>query len=165
MEKSVPEPEVILNKIKHWCAEGEHCSQEVAQRLSKLGYPSHEIPKALALLKKEKFVDDERYARAFARGKFRNLKWGRRKIIAGLRARNVDKTFIALAMEEISEKEYTALIKKEIQKKLKFLSNKDSKSQKAAILRFAISRGYEPEIVNQILGNTLEDDFTNDNNL
>jgi regulatory protein len=161
MEKSVPEPAVILNKIRRWCADGEHCSREVIQRLSGWGYPPDQIQDALVSLQKEGYVDDERYARAFVRGKFHNLKWGRLKIAAGLRAQEIDKTLIASAMDEISDEEYLAVVEKEIRKKKASLKNRDLRAQKAALLRFAASRGYEAELVSRILRNDMEEENLN----
>lgn len=161
MEKPIHEPAVMLNKIRRWCAHSEHSSREVIQRLLGWGYPFDEIPVALATLQKEGYVDDERYARAYVRGKFHNLKWGRLKIAAGLRAQGLNKTLIASAMDEISDEEYMAVVAKEIRKKKASLKNRDLRAQKAALLRFAASRGYEAELVSRILGNDLEEENIN----
>ncbi len=161
MEKSVPDPAVILNKIRRWCADSEHCSREVIHRLSGWGYPPDQIQDALVILQKEGFLDDERYARAYVRGKFHNLKWGRLKIAAGLHAQGIDKTLITSAMDEISDEEYKAVVEKEIRKKKASLKNRDFRAQKAALLRFAASRGYEAGLVSRILGNDREEGSIN----
>lgn len=161
MQKPIAEPAVILEKVRQWCASSERCSREAERKLLQWGYPAAKIREALRQLQNEGFVDDERYARAFARGKFHNLKWGRLKIAAELKARGLDSGLIQTALEEIPEEEYRTLVEKELQKKMASLKTNDSWSQKAAILRFAASRGYEAHLVKQILGDIADEEFNN----
>ncbi|MEJ5304061.1 MAG: RecX family transcriptional regulator [Bacteroidales bacterium] len=163
MDTTAPDPEVILEKLRQWCAASEHCSRDVAIKLQRLHFPADKVEDAIATLRKEGFIDDERFARAFVRGKFQNLKWGRQKIANELRARGFDKCLIDLAMEEIQEEEYFGVVEKEINKKLNSLKNRDSLSQKAALLRFASSRGYELSLVSRILKNPDIEYFNNTN--
>lgn len=163
MDSTAPNPDVILEKIRHWCAASEHCSRDVVIKLQQLHFPSDKVEDALATLRKEGFINDERFARAFVRGKFHNLKWGRQKIVNELRARGLDKSLIDQAMEEIQEEEYCSILGKEINKKLRSIKNKDFLSQKAALLRFASSRGYEFSLVSRILKKTEVEYFNNTN--
>lgn len=112
-------------------------------------------------MQKEGFVDDERYARAFARGKFHNLKWGKVKIAVELKARGLSSPLIQTALEEIPEEEYKALVEKEMHKKMASLITKDPWSLRAALLRFAASRGYEAPLVYQILGEPSDEEIIN----
>ncbi|MGC8864961.1 MAG: regulatory protein RecX [Bacteroidales bacterium] len=161
LQKPIAEPTVILEKVRQWCASSERCTREVERKLLQWGYPATKTKDAIDQLKKEGFVDDERYARAFARGKFHNLKWGKLKIVAELKARGLTTTIIQAALEEIPEEEYRALVEKELYKKKASLKTSDNWSQRAALLRFAASRGYESTLVNRILGASNDEEFNN----
>lgn len=159
MQKPIAEPAVILDKVRRWCASSERCTREAERKLMQWGYPAEKIQQALHQLQKEGFIDDERYARAFARGKFHNLKWGRLKIAAELKGRGLTPTLIQTALEEISEEEYRALVEKELHKKRASLKNKDDGARRATLLRFAASRGYEAALVRQILGDLVDEEY------
>lgn len=163
LQKPNAEPAVILEKVRQWCASSERCTREAERKLMQWGYPAEKIQEALRQLQKEGFVDDERFARAFARGKFHNLKWGRMKIAAELKARGLDSGLVQIALEEIPEEEYRALVEKELHKKMASLITKDRWSLRAAVLRFAASRGYEAPVVYQILDDPSDEEIINQN--
>ena len=107
------EKEELYKKISKYCAYQERCRSEVMTKMRHIGADSRQCTEMLVILEQEGFVDDERYARAYVRGKFRINGWGRLKIRNGLRAKLIDSSLIETAIkEEINEEEYMELLKK-----------------------------------------------------
>ncbi|MCM1531108.1 MAG: RecX family transcriptional regulator [Bacteroides sp.] len=125
--------ENLYAKISRYCAYQERSSGEVRQKLRLLGADSDTSRKLLQRLLDDNFVNEERFARAYVRGKFRINGWGRLKIRNGLRAKGVDEKLIQTALrEEISENEYAALLQRTV-------TEKGPKT--------ALSRGFEPSLI------------------
>ena len=76
--------EEALNRVAAYCSAAEHCRAEVSDKLQKWGIAYDAIERILARLEAEKYIDDERYCRAFIGDKFRFAKWGKMKIGQGL---------------------------------------------------------------------------------
>ena len=131
MEK--PSLENLYAKISRYCAYQERSSGEVRQKLRLLGADSETSQKLLERLADDNFINEERFARAYVRGKFRINGWGRLKIKNGLRAKGVDESLIRAALaEEINEKEYAALLQRTV-------------TEKGPTT--ALSRGFEPSLI------------------
>ena len=97
----------ILNKIFKYCAYQERCRQEVERKLKALGAFASDVEEIMAYLEEEGFLNEERYARAFAGGKFRVKRWGRLKIRQELRKKRIDEDLIDHAIQwEIPETDY-----------------------------------------------------------
>jgi len=97
----------------------------------------------------QKFVDERRYTEAFVRDKLRFNKWGRVKIAYMLRSQNIDKEIITDVLAEIDETEYQQILSNELQKKFKSIRQGNFFEISGKLFRFAASRGFEPEIVNE----------------
>ena len=93
-------------------------------------------------LKKEKYVDDRRYAIAFVRDKYRFNQWGRVKIAQSLRLKHIDSESISLAMEGIDEREYHEILLSLLRKKLPAIKAKNGYERNGKLIRFAASHGY-----------------------
>jgi regulatory protein len=129
-----------LNQLKKYCAYQERCQQEIRQKLAKWPLTKEEQEFVIAELISEGYLNEERFARSFARGKFKIKKWGRKKIVYSLRSKGISEYCIRLGLQEISVSEYEALIRSEIHK----YSRKYSKQ---ALMRLLISHGFEPELL------------------
>ena len=127
------EKEELYKKISKYCAYQERCRSEVRTKLRQSGASPQSIEAILARLEQEGYLDEERFARAYVRGKFRINGWGRLKIRNGLRAKLIDSSLIETAIkEEINEEEYIELLKK-------ILASKGQQT--------AFSRGFEPSLI------------------
>jgi regulatory protein len=148
--KEIPgnDEEVIFRKAADYCAASEHCISEVRQKLVYWKAESSSIEDILSKLIKQGFIDEKRYAGSFARGKFRNLKWGRIKIRFELKKKQINTALISAAIREINEKEYLECINDLITKKFKSLGG-TTPENKVKVMRFLASKGFEPEIVNE----------------
>ena len=103
----------------------------------------------LETLKEEKYVDDRRYAEAYAREKSAIAGWGGIKIRYMLSAKGIDKETISLALEEIDERKADDRLQKLIENKCRTL--KDDPQWKMKVLRFALGRGYSYDEINKVL--------------
>jgi len=139
--------EVALAKLQKYCAYQERCHKEVRSKLLTLKVYGDELEEIISELIDDNFLNEERYACTYARGKFRMKKWGRNKIKQSLKFNYVSTYCIKKAMEEIDEEEYLttlkAILQKQIEKNAKY---KDIVARHKAI-QYAISRGYEASIV------------------
>lgn len=138
-----------------YCAGAEHCNQDVKLKLKQAKVEGKDINTILKKLNDEGYIDEMRFAKAFVRGKFRNNKWGRLMIQSELRKKNIPAAIIKSALGEIKEEDYKNTLQSLINNKLKLLGGKTiENSQKAA--RYALSKGFEPELIFRILGNIDE---------
>ena len=103
-------------KIEHYCAYQERCHKEVVDKLRSMGIYQEERDRILGHLIEENYLNETRFAQAFARGKFRIKKWGRNRIIGELQQRNISDYNLKKGLAEIEESEYletlTVLAKK-----------------------------------------------------
>nr|HPR30119.1 RecX family transcriptional regulator [Chitinophagales bacterium] len=95
----------ILNKLRHYCAYQERCHEEVRTKLLSLKVYGDRLEEVISQLVQEDFLNEERYAKAYAGGKFRMQKWGRERIRKELRFRKISEYCIRQAMEEIPEED------------------------------------------------------------
>ena len=138
-------PDEILHKMEHFCAYRERCPKEVRQKLAELGASGEIAAQILQVLQTDKFFDEERFAGAYARGKFRNNDWGKVKIRLELKSRDINWQIIEQALESIDESEYEAVLEKLTRKKLAQLRSDPKAFEKtAATLARA---GFETELI------------------
>lgn len=137
----------IYQKISRYCAYRERSEEEVVQKLKQLGATGNDIRQNLLLLKAENFIDNNRFAFAFVRGKFNNNKWGRLKIKAALQQKGVDKAIIAEALQQIDEHEYSATLRRVLAKKAALIKAETPAKARASLMRFAYSKGFEPGLI------------------
>lgn len=141
-------------KAASYCAYQERTQQEVRDKLYSYGLYSDEVEDVLTDLITENYVNEERYAKAFAGGKFRLKHWGKRKIAYALQQKKISTYCIDQALKEISDDEYESEIKKLLNKKsseltgeIYFVKNKTA--------QFLIGKGYESEIVWSLINELL----------
>jgi len=97
----------------------------------------------------QKFIDERRYTEAFVKDKLRFNKWGRVKIAYMLRLQNIDKETVMSVLSEIDEAEYQQILTDELQKKHRSIRKGNSFETSGKLFRFAASRGFEPEMINE----------------
>jgi regulatory protein len=150
-EKGYISREDALARLQRYCAYQDRCHQEARGKLLDLGVYGDDLEAVMAELISEGFLNEERYARSFARGKFRLKGWGRVRIRQELKNRQVSDYCIRKAMEEIGEEEYLETLRSMLDRKADAMKNVDEFQVKAKLSRFAIGRGFEPELVWQAL--------------
>lgn len=146
-QKKIYTKDQAIKKASDYCAFQERSQQEVRDKLYSWGLHSEDVENVIAVLISEGFINEERFAKAFAGGKFRIKKWGRIKIKNELKLRKISEYCIRKAMEEINEREYIKSLKEIIDKKSKIIKENNSFKKAARIASYCISRGYESELV------------------
>ena len=138
-------------KIQAYCAYQERCHMEVKMKLKSWGLIQEAIDLLILELIEFNFLDEERYARSFARGKFRIKKWGKIKIRTALKKRDVYFKCIDLAMLEIDDKTYLNTLKELLQKKNDILKETNLYKRKMKLISYLVTRGYEYDLIHDAL--------------
>lgn len=143
-------------KIEAYCAYQDRCHSEVSNKLSQWGIVGEQKDQLIADLIVNRFLDEERFAESFVSGKFRIKRWGRIKIRQHLKAKFVPEYCIKKAINQIDNEEYLSTLKALLEKKLVELSSQpNSYEKKAKILRYLASKGYEQDLVYDVVNELL----------
>ncbi len=140
-------PFLALDKMKNWCAYQERSQNEARQKLYEFKLESEQTEAIIIELISENYLNEERFAMAFASGKFRIKQWGRIKIKMALRQHKISDYCIKKALEGINEVEYEKTLIKVIEKKLNLTKGGDQRKRFYAVSNYAISRGFESDFV------------------
>ena len=146
-EKKYTSKEDALTKLQRYCAYQDRCHKEVRSKLLELGVYGDDLEEVISDLIQENFLNEERFARSFARGKFRIKKWGRIRIRQELKMRDISAYCLRKAVTEIEEEDYLESLQKVLKKKDGLLKEKDEFKRKNKLVKYAISRGYETHLV------------------
>jgi regulatory protein len=136
-----------FHKIKNWCAYQERSQHETRQKLYAYGLHEEAVEEIISNLIGENFLNEERFAMAFASGKFRIKQWGKNKIKIELRKHKTSDYCMNKALKSIDPDEYLKTITKVIEKKKKLLKSGDTRKQFYSILNYLVSRGFESDLV------------------
>ncbi len=137
----------ILERARRFCAYRERASTEVILKLKEWKTGPGQTDAIVADLKNENFLDDRRFAEAFVRGKFGIKKWGRLRIKVELRRKGISEELISNALSAIDEDEYEAVLRSVIEKKAGSLENPQSAAARQKIIRYALSKGFETDLI------------------
>ncbi len=141
----------VLQKLRHYCAYQERCHSEVAFKCRELGLRGSDIDEAIAGLIADNFLNEERFAKAFAGGKFRTKHWGRRKIVMELQQRQVSPYCIKKGLQEIDDADYRATLEKLAEKKYASLEGEHPLKQQLKTIQYLLQRGFEPDLAQAAL--------------
>ncbi|MCP9613077.1 regulatory protein RecX [Coprobacter tertius] len=144
-----------LHRLAALCSTSEQCESDLRSKLSRWEIDTHDQDSIIVRLRKERFFDEIRYCRGFANDKFKFNKWGKIKIAYALKQKGINDTYIKEALENIDDKAYCNLLSDILILKKKEYRGNDIYTQKAKLFRFAASRGFETEIINNILKKIL----------
>ncbi len=139
--------EALTEKARRYCAYRERCTREVEEKLLRLGADRHATGQVIRALREEDFLDDQRYASIFVRGKFRQNGWGKVKIKAALRAKNIPEDHIRQALEEIDGDAYIQKLRTLMTQKRQTLKPRNEEDLRAKTAAYCIQKGYEPALV------------------
>lgn len=140
-------PKQAFLKLAKYCAYQERCHDEVVQKLREYGVYGDDAQGVILQLIEQNFLNEERFARAFAGGKFRTKKWGRMKIMQALKVRNISSYCMRKAMEEIPEGDYKETMQKLAIEKSKTIRDKNPLLKNKKLAAYLIQKGYEPDLV------------------
>ena len=155
MKRSTPEE--AKRKILHYCAYQERAHKHVKNKLYDLGLYTSEVNELLSYLITEGFLNEERYAKTFVGSKFRLKKWGRLKIIRELERDDLTTNCIQIGLREIDESDYQKTLLEIVRKRSGQLDEANPFVRRNKVARFAIQKGFEPELVWQEVKKLLPD--------
>lgn len=137
----------ILKKVYSYCAYQDRSEKQVREKLAALEAPEEWIPDILETVKREKFLDEKRFAISYTRGRFFQKGWGRFKIARGLASHDIDEKITEEAMGEIPIEEYLQAVRDLIVQKRSSLEGQDGPLAMDKTYQFLLSRGFEPDII------------------
>jgi regulatory protein len=146
-----------LEKARNYCAYQERCQQEVIEKLKSFKLNKDEMDYVLLLLIQGNYLNEERFARAYASGKFRIKKWGKRKIAFHLGSKGLTKKCIELGLSEIDNDEYFETLNQLVSSKLETTHEPNPYKKKSKIYSYLYGRGYESNLINEIFQDKFED--------
>lgn len=144
-------------KIQRYCAYQERSHQEVRSKLFDYGLHSGEVDDLLTSLITEGFLNEERFAKAYAGGKFRIKKWGKLKIQRELERRGLTNNCISRGIKEIDPSDYSRTLKQLLVRKIRETAGDNLFTKRQKVARFAIAKGYEPELVWEMVRDLMPD--------
>ncbi len=136
--------EEALKKLEHYCAYQDRCHSEVRSKLLDLGIYGDELERVITDLIDNDFLNEQRFAESYARGKHRMKKWGRYKITSHLKFKKVSAYCIKKGLQQIDEEEYIEMLEVILSKRL---GDNPSFAEVGKAAKFAISKGYESPLV------------------
>ena len=148
--KEISEQEAYL-RLAAFCAQAEHCQQEMRDKMKRWNVDETVQNRIIDRLIKERYIDDERYARAFVKDKIRYNKWGRRKVQQALWQKHIDDDIQQRVLDEIDEKEYLDVLLPLLKQKRKSTKADSDYELNQKLVRFALGRGFTYDLIHQCL--------------
>ncbi len=158
--KEITEQEA-LQKLSALCAQSEHSSGEMTEKMRKWGIAEDVQARIMARLTVEKYVDDTRFSQFFINDKIKYNKWGRRKIEQALWQKGIDRSIYEPILDDIPDEEYIAVLRPLIKSKWKTIKAITEYERSMKLIKFAMSRGFEYSIIKKCVdgaADLLEDD-------
>lgn len=150
MTKEKTEQEAYL-QLAAMCAQAEHCEQEMRDKMKRWGVEPDAQDRVVARLVKERYIDNERYVRAFVKDKIRYNKWGRRKVMQALWMKRIDDDIQHRVLDEIDDKEYIDVLIPLLKQKRKTIKAKSDYELNQKLVRFALGRGFDFGVIRQCM--------------
>ena len=144
-------PEWVLSKMQQFCAYQERSMFDVENKLYTFHLQEDIYESIIIKLKKENYLNEERFAKVFASGKLRINKWGKNKIYKTLQQKMVPELFILEGLNEIDDREYISILRNVISKKSKELTETDFVKRNQKLAKFAASKGFELNLIWDVL--------------
>tara|TARA_R100000935_G_scaffold45043_1_gene68104 strand:- start:4493 stop:4975 length:483 start_codon:yes stop_codon:yes gene_type:complete len=138
-------------KLMQFCAYRDRSQKEVQEKLREMRMIPEACEQITIQLMRENFLNEERFARSFVRGKFRIKKWGRIKIKQELKLRDISETLIKIAFTEIDESEYFETLENVAKKKLKLIKESNPYKGKQKLIAYLQQRGFEIPLILEVL--------------
>jgi len=142
-----------LTKAMQICSRKEQCVSDINEKLLKWDVEEADARKIISLLVKDGFINEERYIGYYINDKLFINKWGKRKVLYTLKMKKIPEASIQNMLANVDESKYREMIFKEIRKKKKTIKGGNHFQVKSKLFNFGASRGYEPELTNDVIRN------------
>ena len=150
MKRQITEEEAKI-KLSTLCAGAEHCTGEMTDKLQKWNIPETGQTRIMEYLIQNKFVDDERFCRAFIKDKIKYNGWGQKRIEQALFMKHVDKSIYQPILEDIPDEMYINVLRPLIKQKWKSIKAKNDYERSMKLIKFAMGRGFSYDIIRQCI--------------
>ncbi len=144
-------------KLADLCARGEHCQHEMTEKMRQWGISEEEQAQVMERLTKERYVDDERFTRAFVNDKIRYNKWGRRKVEQALWQKRIDDGIAQSVLDAVDNEEYVAILEPMLKQKSKSIRAESDYERRMKLTKWAVGRGFTIDIIRQRIDISDED--------
>jgi len=144
-----PEHTYLLDKARKYCSYQERCLADVKTKLNEWKAAGKTVEKIIQTLEKEDYINEERYAIAFALGKLRNNKWGRNKIFYAMTQKQIPEIYIQMGLNEIDDEEYLHILKSVI--KSKKVDEKNEFKRNNKLVKYAVQKGFQADLAWKVI--------------
>jgi regulatory protein len=145
----------IKRKLENYCVYQDRCHKEVEQKM----WEFHLIPEARELillsLMKDNFLNEERFAKSYARGKFRMKSWGKQRIVRELKFRDISAYNVKTALKEIKETDYLETIYRITENRNEVISEPNIYKRKKKLVDFLMRKGFENDLIFKVVGEVV----------
>lgn len=146
----------VKRKLEQYCVYQDRCHQEVENKLKEFRLIPIAKEEILLHLMQHDFLNEERFAKSFARGKFRIKKYGKLRIVRELKLRNISEYNIKTALKEIDEEKYISTAYKLVERKSETLLEANLFKKKKKIVDHMLRKGYEYTLINEAIDTVLK---------
>lgn len=143
-------------KMAQLCSRSEQCSVDIRKKIAAFDIVQEVVDEIIEKLKSEKFIDDERYVKAYVSDKFRLNKWGRIKMRYYLKAKGLPDSVIEVGMTAIDNDQYIKVLLTTMKERAKKYKSAEKYERAAHVIRFTQSRGFEPELIHRYLNEVIK---------
>ena len=151
------QPEQVKEKMMAYCAYQDRCVWEAKRKMSEKQVSTDVQQEVLGYLLEEKFIDEERFAKAFCRGKFNMKKWGRKRLSMELKMRGIPEDLIRKGLSEIDPYAYYDTLLAELEKRWEREKETDPKKKNYKVTQYLMSRGFEYDLIRDAISDLNPD--------
>lgn len=148
-----------LSRVAAYCSTAEHCRAEIVEKLQRWGMAYDAMDRILDRMEQEKYIDEERFCRAFIRDKYRFAKWGKVKIGQALQLKKISSMTFRPLLNEIDEEEYLSILRDLLVSKRKSVRAENDYELNGKLMRFALSRGFEMKDIRRCIDVSDENEY------
>lgn len=138
-------------KMAQLCSRSEQCSADIRRKMITYDLVNEIVEEIIQKLKKEKFLDDQRFIKSYISDKFRLNKWGKIKMRYYLKMKGLPEDLIQSGLDGIDDEKYKAVLIKTMKEKAKTVKKKNKFEKMGQIIRFTQNRGFEPELIHRYI--------------
>ena len=154
--KEVTEQGAYL-QLAQLCARSEHCQYELTEKMRRWEMSAEAQARVMQRLVSERYVDDERYARAFVRDKIRYNKWGRRKVEQALWMKHIDDDIRSRVLGEVDDDEYLSVLRPLLKQKERSLKAASDYERNQKLVKFALGRGFTFDLIRRCVNGQIDE--------
>lgn len=155
---TMTEQEAYL-RLAALCAQAEHCEYEMQEKMRRWEIADDAQARVMQRLITERYVDDERFARAFANDKVKYNKWGRRKVEQALWLKHIAEDIRQRVLDSIGDEEYITILRPLLQQKRRSVKARNDYELRQKLIKFAIGRGFTMDIIKQCISIDDEEEY------